>query len=113
MSENTQEQKALTFNDDGTIDPAQLVGLPQELIDRVTDPEFIARAKEGIEREKRLASFRRGAQQIKAAARQAHELRRPNGISGRQRKQLRRVARRAVRALSGAAQQGGQEAAPA
>jgi len=94
MEETKQEQRALTFNEDGTIDAEQLVGLPQELVDRVTDPEFVARAKEGIEREKARQSFMRGVQIIKARALAEHQARRPDGVSGRQRKRLRRLVRK-------------------
>ncbi len=92
--ENKQEKLALTFNDDGSIDPAQLEGMPQELVDKVTDPEFQVRAREYIAAEKARASFQRGASQIRAAARTEHAGRRPKGISGRQRKKLRKLARK-------------------
>ena len=46
--ENKQHQRTLTFNEDGSIDPAQLEGMPQDLIDRVTDPEFRERARQAI-----------------------------------------------------------------
>jgi hypothetical protein len=96
VGEKQQEQRALTFNEDGTIDAEQLVGLPQELVDRVTDPEFVARAKEGIQREKARQSFMRGARIIKAQAQAEHQARRPDGVSGRQRKRLRRLARKSA-----------------
>jgi hypothetical protein len=85
----------LTFNDDGTIDPEQLVGLHPDLVEKITSPDFIARAKEGIAADKARQSFIRGAQQIKAAALAEHQARRPSGVSGRQRKRLRRLARKA------------------
>ena len=92
--ENNQEKLALTFNDDGTIDPEQLVGMPQELIDRVTDPEFQVRARQMIASEKARVSFLAGARQIRDAAQQIHRARRPEGLSGRQRKKLRKLARK-------------------
>ena len=92
--ENKQEKLALTFNDDGTIDPEQLVGMPQELIDRVTDPEFQVRARQMIASEKARVSFLAGARQIRDAAQQIHRARRPEGLSGRQRKKLRKLARK-------------------
>ena len=41
-------QKPLEFNVDGTIDPEQLEGYPQEVIDRLTSPEFREMAAERI-----------------------------------------------------------------
>ena len=98
MSETKQEQRALTFNEDGTIDPDQLVGMPQELIDRVTDREFQARARQYIAAEKARASFQAGARQVREAARAEHIARRPAGVSGRQRKRLRTLVRKMGRA---------------
>jgi hypothetical protein len=40
----------LVFNWDGTISKDQLAGVPQELIDRITSPEFVAQARESIRR---------------------------------------------------------------
>jgi hypothetical protein len=98
MEENTQHQRALTFNDDGTIDPAQLEGMSQEFIDNVNSEGFIANARQQIKLAKQRESFRRGAQFIKAQARAEHEQRRPSGMSGRQRKRLRRAARKMAHA---------------
>jgi hypothetical protein len=92
--ENNQHQRTLTFNDDGTIDPEQLVGMPQEMIDRCADPEFQARVREYIAAEKARVSFHRGARQIRDLAMAEGTTRRPAGVSGRQRKRLRRLARR-------------------
>jgi|GEM_PF-6935260 hypothetical protein len=94
--EKKQHQRSLTFNEDGSIDPAQLEGMPQDLIDRVTDPEFQARARLAIAAEKQRASFYRGARQIRDQAQLAAIARRPRGVSGRQRKRLRRVARQVM-----------------
>ena len=94
--EKKQRQRSLTFNEDGSIDPAQLEGMPQDLIDRVTDPEFQARARLAIAAEKQRASFYRGARQIRDQAQLAAIARRPRGVSGRQRKRLRRVARQVM-----------------
>ena len=91
--ENKEHQRTLTFNEDGSIDPAQLEGMPQDLIDRVTDPEFQVRARQAIAAEKARASFYRGARQIRNEATAATVARRPRGVSGRQRKRLRRIAR--------------------
>jgi hypothetical protein len=98
MEENTKEQRGVVFNEDGTIDPAQLAGMPQEFIDRVQSPEFIANAKRQIQ-ERRVADYslglyRKKVAKIEAAARVEHAQRRPNGVSGRQRKRLRRLARK-------------------
>jgi hypothetical protein len=98
MEENIKEQRGLVFNEDGTIDPAQLAGMPQEFIDRVQSPEFIANAKRQIQ-ERRVADYslglyRKKVAKIEAAARVEHAQRRPNGVSGRQRKRLRRLARK-------------------
>ena len=107
MEENTKEQRGLVFNEDGTIDPAQLAGMPQEFIDRVQSPEFIANAKRQIQ-ERRVADYsfdlyRKRVAKIEAAARIEHAQRRPNGVSGRQRKRLRRLARKlaAIESSSG------------
>lgn len=102
----------LTFNLDGTIDPEQLVGFPQEFIDRVTSPDFIAETEKRIDAQRKrdlsVHLFRQRAAEVRAAAHQEHELRRPKGVSGRQRKRLRRNARKVARAtiLSGAATDG-------
>jgi len=91
--ENKQHQRTLTFNEDGSIDPAQLEGMPQDLIDRVTDPEFRERARQAIAAEKDRASFYRGARLIRNEAIAEAAARRPRCVSGRQRKRLRRTAR--------------------
>ena len=101
MEENTKEQRGVVFNEDGTIDPAQLAGMPQEFIDRVQSPEFIANAKRQIQ-ERRVADYslglyRKKVAKIEAAARVEHAQRRPNGVSGRQRKRLRRLANAGTR----------------
>ena len=98
MEENKPDQRQLIFNDDGTIDPEQLEGMPQEFIDRVTSPEFSQMAAQQIRGAKARASFERGAKQIKAQARREHVARRSPGISGRQRRLLRRAARKIARA---------------
>ena len=108
--------RQLTFNDDGTLDPSQLEGLPQDFIDRVTAPGFVAQARKqiaakriadhlaslpvapqptGRRESKRMVPFRPippGAQDV---------ARRPEGISGRQRKRLRRAVRSAMKAERG------------
>ena len=91
----------LTFNLDGSIDPALLVGLPQELVDRVTSPEFKKEAEARI-RSHRMQTlavhrFRERAAEVRAAADLQHQLRRPDGVSGRQRKRLKRAARKLAR----------------
>lgn len=97
MEETKQEQRSLTFNEDGTIDPDQLVGLDPDLVAKITSPDFIVRAKEGIAADKARVSFLAGARQIREAAHAAHVTRRPVGVSGRQRKRLRKLARLAAR----------------
>jgi len=87
----------LVFNDDGTIDPAQLEGLPEEVRARLTSPEFIARARVQIAYAKKQAELRRQAATVRALAAQEHEIRRPSGLSGRQRKRLRKAVRRAMK----------------
>lgn len=96
MEETKTQQRALTFNEDGTIDPEQLVGLDPALVEKITSPEFIARAKQGIAREKERQSVLRAGRQIRAAAQLEHVSRRPAGVSGRQRKRLRRLARKSA-----------------
>ena len=102
MAENKTEQRALTFNEDGTIDPAQLEGMPQEFIDRVTSPEFQAEARRRIKEQRVVdqtrALYRQKKLEILAATRREHAERRPNGVSGRQRRRLKRLARNMQRA---------------
>ena len=43
----------LVFNRDGTLDEAQLAGLPEEVRARVTAPEFIERARRTIREQSR------------------------------------------------------------
>ena len=92
---------SLTFNLDGTIDPEQLVGLPTEVIERVTSPEFQREAAVRIiahrRRELSIHLFKKRALEVKIGAHAEHEARRPTGISGRQRKRLRRMARKVAR----------------
>lgn len=45
-------ERELVFNVNGTIDPVQLEGMPQEFIDRVTSPEFIRAARARIRAER-------------------------------------------------------------
>ena len=107
----TNQQKPtdlnLTFNLDGSIDSEQLVGLPQDVIDRLTSPEFKKEAASRIDAHRReqvaLYRFRQNAAKIRQAAQREHESRRPTGVSGRQRKRLRRAARKLASAtmLSG------------
>ena len=106
-------QRQLTFNDDGTLDPAQLEGLPQDFIDRVTAPEFVAQARKQIAAKRiadHLASLpsvpqptgRRESQRMvpfRPIPPGAQDVaRRPEGISGRQRKRLRRAVRSTMKA---------------
>ena len=94
MTDPVQHQRQLIFNDDGTIDPAQLDGLAPDVVARLTSPDFIATARRQIAVEKAKASFARGAQQIRAQAHRSSIERRPPGISGRQRRMLRKLARK-------------------
>ena len=91
--ENKEHQRTITFNDDGSVDLAQLEGMPQDVIDRLTDPEFQERARVAIAAEKARVAFHRGARQIRDMAAAEAVARRPRGVTGRQRKRLRRVAR--------------------
>jgi hypothetical protein len=43
----------LVFNRDGTLDEAQLAGLPEEVLARVTAPEFVERARRTIREQSR------------------------------------------------------------
>lgn len=110
--------RQLTFNLDGTIDPEQLVGFPQEFIDRVNDPEFIADTKKRIDAQRikdlTVYRFRQRAAEVRRGAQAQAELRRPKGVSGRQRKRLRRAASRIARAtiLSGVETNGKSERPP-
>jgi len=92
----------VTFNLDGSIDPEQLVGLPPEVVERLTSPEFQKEAAAKItamrKRDLSVHLFRKRAAEVRAAAHAQHESRRPSGVSGRQRKRLRRMARKTARA---------------
>ena len=94
----TDLRSTLTFNEDGTIDREQLAGYPQELIDQVTDPDFQERARQmialDIRRQHALAQLRRDIALTREKAIIEREARRPSGISGRQRKALRRIVRK-------------------
>lgn len=111
-------QRQLMFNDDGTIDPGQLEGLPQEFIDRITDPAFVETARKQIAAKRiaehlaRLPDDPKPRQQTgrremrrKVPFTPSHALphgaqditRRPEGLSGRQRKRLRRAVRAAMK----------------
>jgi hypothetical protein len=100
-----QPERQLTFNDDGTLDPSQLEGLPQDFIDRVTAPEFVAQARKQIAlaRAKDLAKaqMEQRAKDERAEQQARSILRRPPGVSGRQRKRLRRAVRSAMKAERG------------
>jgi hypothetical protein len=109
-------ERQLTFNDDGTVDLAQLEGLPEEFIDRVTSPEFQAQARRQIAAQRikdHLASLppvpvKTGRRESRrrvpfrpatAVPRTAQDIaRRPEGLSGRQRKRMRRAVRQAIKA---------------
>ena len=91
-------ERTLTFNDDGTIDPEQLEGMPEDFIDRVKSPEFQAKTQIAIHRHKDIQRVLADARKIKERAHAEHEARRPSGVSGRQRKRLRRLARISGRA---------------
>lgn len=45
----------LVFDWDGTISREQLVGVPQELVDRITSPDFVAHARASIRQARRAA----------------------------------------------------------
>ena len=106
FEQNKQPSRALTFNEDGTIDPEQLVGLAPDLVAKIISPEFIARAREGIAADKARISFQAGARQIRDAAQTMHIVRRPAGVSGRQRKKLRKLARKVAMLRSISKQEG-------
>lgn len=112
------QQRQLVFNPDGTIDPEQLAGLDPEVVARFTSPDFIAEAKkkiqlqmakERLQREidrragktgRREDPSRRRMVPFKAAdAVHANPHRRPDGVSGRQRRKLRKLASRVARAV--------------
>lgn len=95
---NCIPERNLTFRLDGTIDPAELEGMPEELVKRVTSPEFIEGARKAIaadiQQKKRAEQLRRDGLVIRQLAAQEHEARRPSGLSGRQRKRLRKALRK-------------------
>ena len=103
----------LTFNDDGTIDPAQLEGLPADFVERVTSPAFIEearkrihlqKAKDRLQREMDRRARKTGRRESKRTwvYKEVDEQivrpdRRPPEMSGRQRKRGRRLMRRALK----------------
>ena len=78
--------KQLVFNPDGTLDLAQLEGMAAEFIERVQSPEFIAHAKQQIELMER-------GRRMRAQAHLEAQARRPEGVSGRQRRGIPALAR--------------------
>ena len=94
----TELLRTLTFNEDGTLNPEDLEGYSPEAIAEMTSPEFIERARQMIAesklRDKRLAQVRRDIEETRQKAILHQQSRRPSGISGRQRKRLRRIARK-------------------
>lgn len=100
--ETKEINSSLIFESDGSILPENLVGLPEELVARVTTPEFKAQAAREIAAAKRREQFAQDARAIRARAQREHEQRRPSGVSGRQRKKLRKVSRVAAVLLSSA-----------
>lgn len=97
------DRKPLVFNLDGTIDPEQLAGYPQEVIDRLTSPEFIEHAREQISEDlhqKYLEGRERtGRRETRQQVRYIHSGRTVQhgpkiSISGRQKRQMRKIVRR-------------------
>ncbi len=78
----------LVFDWDGTISKEQLEGIPQELVDRVTTPEFVAMAKAAITKARRETRgvVKTGRRESKRRVVSFH----PNG-SGLNRQQRRRL----------------------
>lgn len=94
----TELLRTLTFNEDGTLNPEDLEGYSPEAIAEMTSPEFVERARQMIAeaklRDQRLAQLRRDIEATREKAILEREARRPSGISGRQRKRLRRTVRK-------------------
>jgi hypothetical protein len=95
--------KQLVFNLDGTIDPSQLEGYPQEVIERLTSPEFIEQAREQISEDLRKKYLegreRTGRRESRQPVRYIHTGRTVKHgpaikLSGRQKRQMRKVIRR-------------------
>lgn len=103
---NETPQKTLTFNEDGTVNPEDLAGYPQAFIDKVTSSEFIAQARHAIAQDKlrqqALARVQGDIRKTREKAIVEQQSRRPSGISGRQRKLLRRTIRKVRSATIGA-----------
>ena len=94
----------LIFNRDGTLDEAQLAGLPEEVRARVTAPEFIERARRAIreqlrtyEKTGRRESRLRCAFFHPATKKPIRHAPRPE-LSGRQLVKARKLAHRIVKA---------------
>jgi hypothetical protein len=99
----------LIFNRDGTLDEAQLAGLPEEVRARVTAPEFIERARRTI-REQMRSYERTGRRETKlrpvffhpAPKRGFRHAPRPE-LSGRQLVKARKLAHRIAKHAGGTA----------
>lgn len=86
----------LVFNDDGTLAPEQLEGLPEELKAQLTTPEFIARAKAEIRRQRVADSYKPSAfRTVTAVSRTIRYT--PPGVSRRDHRAMSRIARRALK----------------
>jgi hypothetical protein len=94
---DTPRVASLVFNDDGTLAPEQLEGLPEELKAQVTSPEFIAAAREEIARRKRLANAFKPSQfrQFTPISRTIRHT--PKGVSRRDARAMSRIARRVMK----------------
>ena len=65
-------ERTLTFRLDGTIDPAELEGMPEDFVTRVTSPEFVEQARMrialDIQANQRRQAFLEQAAAVKRAA---------------------------------------------
>jgi hypothetical protein len=92
----TPRLASLVFNDDGTLAPEQLAGLPEELKAQVTSPEFIAAARKEIRKRKLAASFQ--PSQFRTFTPISRTIRyTPPGVSRRDARAMSRIARRALK----------------
>ena len=87
---------SLVFNDDGTLAPEQLEGLPEDLKAQVTTPEFIEGARKEIRKQKLAASFQ--PSQFRQFTPMSRTIRHtPKGVSRRDARAMSRIARRALK----------------
>lgn len=88
----------LIFNDDGTLDPEQLEGLPDEMRARVTSPEFVAMARKQIAAQRKMEERRESvAKRFTPVKRYGTIRHAPQGVSRREYRETLRAAKRVLK----------------